>query len=295
MPNVINLSSITGKDTVSVFRSTDPAQVFASPAIYTGPYASEYVDNKNLPTGTYYYGVRASLAGKSVSESRIVAKDVVKDTLIAAQAISANMTAFGRPLLVGDFNKGLVAQGAFPSTYSVHPSEYPRLANMIKSNLAPEYDLVITVLPASSTALSGSLCFHKGKLVVFSSLLNLGNVAPASTTGTALDKLSELLVMLNGGPEITFNKFSMLGYDWKYRVVERGDLSDSSPFILKNSRGAQPFTAINTSLGSNSIALSAEGRAVPYNDGAVNGGPDSFSGTQNRQIRLYIECLGPTL
>lgn len=295
MPNVINLSSITGKDTVSVFRSTDPAKVFASQAIYSGPYASEYTDNEDLPTGTYYYGVRSSLGGKSVSESRIVAKDVLKDTFVAAQAIAANMAAFGRPLLVGDFNKGLVAQGVFPTTYSEHPSAYPSLESMIKSNLPPEYHLISTILPSVSSSLNSSLCFHKGKLTVFVTVSNLGYVNSNVTSGVTLDRLSELLVMLNGGPEITFNKFSMLGHDWKYRVIEREDLSDSSPFILKNTRGAQPFIAINTSLGVCSITLSKERRAVPYTDTDANGGSDFFTGANNRQIRLYVECLGPTL
>lgn len=36
------------------------------------------------------------------------------------------------------------------------------------------------------------------------------------------------------------------------------------------------------------------GISAPEDDGD-DGGTGSFSGTQARQIRLYIECLGPTL
>lgn len=113
-----------------------------------------------------------------------------------------------------------------------------------------------------------------------------------------------MLFHSNAGASKITNTLPMRS-DVMYQTANYPDLAEmfgftGSTFNLWDARsrvlrGADLGKGIDASLGANSIALSKEGRAVPYNDAAVDGGIDSFSGNQFRQIRLYIECLGPTL
>lgn len=223
---------------MTIFRSTDPNTLYESTPIFTGTYASEYVDNTGVYETLYYYGVRLSSDGQPDYESPVFQYFYKEDWGPVANIAAANIAKTGKAVYQGTAATGLIIPqfaGVYPTIFIPPPS--------IATNIVALF-AAATGKPANSFNNNvygepGNVALLNGKLVSIyvptdtsRPIINASAFyIAANPTEFCQDvfKIAEYLDNITDGR----NTYTIQGYRWRLKVMRESTMmSNANDFVV---------------------------------------------------------------